>query len=258
MDIYQHFREDEHAFIDQVLSWKEQVEDSFIPKLTDFLDPREQQIITSIIGRNNTDLKLHSCGGLQEAERQRVIIAPWYEEISDQDFKLSLLSSTYQEKFITIKHSDVMGAFLSLGIKRKKLGDIFAEDGIMQIITADEIAPYVLMNLNAVKKTNVTFKEQPISSAMHKKQNWAEADKTVSSLRLDVVMKEIYRLSRKEAGALITKKMVKVNFKTVEDGKFQMREGDMISVRGGGRSKLLSINGQTKKDKWRITAAKLK
>jgi len=258
MDIYQHFREDEHAFIDQVFSWKEQVENSFIPKLTDFLDPREQQIITSIIGTNNTDLRLHSYGGLPDSERQRAIIAPWYEEIGKEDFKLSLLASTYQEKFITIKHSDVMGAFLSLGIKRKKLGDIFAEDGTMQIITANEIAPYVVMNLDAVKKTNVTFKEQPISAALHKKLNWEEADKTVSSLRLDVVMKEIYRLSRKEAQSLITKKMVKVNFKTVEDGKFQMQAGDMISVRGSGRSKLLNINGQTKKDKWRITAAKLK
>src|SRR5690625_6844211 len=83
MGIYQHFRKEEHPFIDQVLSWKEDVERTYRYRLTDFLDPREQQIIESIIGTNNEELQLVSYGGGKYSERKRVIIAPFYEEITN-------------------------------------------------------------------------------------------------------------------------------------------------------------------------------
>ena len=51
MSIYQHFRPEERGFIDQVLNWKDFVENKYAPKLTDFLDPREQQILKMIIGQ---------------------------------------------------------------------------------------------------------------------------------------------------------------------------------------------------------------
>ena len=45
MSIYQHFRPEERGFIDQALNWKDFVENKYAPKLTDYLDPREQQIL---------------------------------------------------------------------------------------------------------------------------------------------------------------------------------------------------------------------
>src|SRR5699024_9596690 len=109
-----------------------------------------------------------------------------------------------------------------------------------------------------IKRANVTMSAVPLSNLMEKELQWEEAEKTVSSLRLDTIVKEIYRLSRKEAAAYITKKLVKVNFKIVDDGKFNLQEGDMISLRGKGRSKLISVNGQTKKGKLKIIIATLK
>ena len=50
MSIYQHFRPEEREFIDQVLNWKNLVENTYAPKLTDFLDPREQQILKRVDG----------------------------------------------------------------------------------------------------------------------------------------------------------------------------------------------------------------
>ena len=49
--VYQHFRPEEKEFIDQVIDWRINVEDTYAPKLTDFLDPRQQFILRSIIGR---------------------------------------------------------------------------------------------------------------------------------------------------------------------------------------------------------------
>lgn len=258
MDIYQHFREDEQPFIDQVLSWKEFVDQSYQAKLTDFLDPREQHIIDLLIGKNNPDIKMSTYGGSLYAERKRAMIAPFYETIEAKDFQLTLLQATYQEKFISLEHRDVMGAFLSLGIKRKKLGDIFVGSGTLQIVLAAEIAAYVMVNLASIKKASVRLEEAPLSAIKAKGTNWIQANKTVSSLRLDNVLKEIYHLSRKDAVDYIKKNHVKVNFKVVTDGKFLVQAGDLLSVRGKGRSKLVEVNGQTKKDKWKITTAMLK
>ncbi|GAB3067866.1 YlmH family RNA-binding protein [Virgibacillus ainsalahensis] len=258
MDIYQHFRKEEQPFIDQVISWKEQVEQSFQPKLTDFLDPREQQIIDMLIGTQNDELKIYNNGGGTHVERSRVIVAPFYEEITTDSFQITLLQADFADKFITLKHRDVMGAFLSLGIKRKKLGDIFIGEGIIQIVVADEIAPYVLTNLTSIKKAKIKLEKKPFSSFIENKMHWIESDKTVSSLRLDALVKEIYNISRKEAANYITKQMVKVNFKVMDNGKVLLQEGDLLSLRGKGRSKLVKINGRTKKDKWKVTTAVLK
>ncbi|MFD2044025.1 RNA-binding protein [Ornithinibacillus salinisoli] len=258
MDIYQHFRKEEHEFIDQVLSWINDVERTYQAKITDFLDPREQQIVEMLIGTSHEDVTLHQFGGGSYTERKRAIIAPFYENISEEDFQLTLLQATYPQKFITLTHPDVMGAFLSLGIKRKKLGDIVVENGVIQIMTTDDIAQYVVANLTSIKKSNITIEEKAMQSLIQTEPNWVEVDQTVSSLRLDNVLKEIYHISRKIASEYIEKKQVKVNYKLVEDGKFMLQENDLISLRGKGRSKLVSINGHTKKEKIRITTAVLR
>ena len=49
MSIYQHFRPEEKEFIDQVLTWKSYVEMNYAPKLTDFLDPREQLLFNPLL-----------------------------------------------------------------------------------------------------------------------------------------------------------------------------------------------------------------
>lgn len=258
MDIYQHFRKDEQSFIDQVLAWKEYVEDTYIPKLTDFLDPREQYIVESLIGKHHDLLILHKHGGGVVTERKRLVIAPMYDTIDESDFELTLLEASYPQKFITITHRDVMGAFLSLGIKRKKLGDIYAADGVVQIIMASDIASYIQMNLTGIKQAKLQLEEQPLSVFKGTEKQWEETDHTVSSLRLDTVLKEIYKLSRKTAAQSVAKGLVKVNHKTCENPAIILREEDLISIRGKGRSKVCVIHGQTKKGKWRMTTAILK
>ncbi|EQB36496.1 MULTISPECIES: YlmH family RNA-binding protein [Virgibacillus] len=258
MDIYQHFRKDEEAFIDQVFSWREQVSKSFQLKLTDFLDPREQQIVDMLMGTKESDIQVMFFGGNPHTERKRAIIAPFYEQIAEKDFQLTMLQTKFQSKFVSLTHRDAMGAFLSLGIKRKKLGDILVEDGIIQIVVAEEIAAYVMANLNAIKKATLQLEEKPLDFLQVKQLNWEETESTVSSLRLDTIVKEIYRISRKEAAEYIKKMYVKVNFKVVEDGKFQLQEGDLISLRGKGRSKVVEVRGKTKKDKLKLTTAILK
>ena len=101
MSIYQHFRKFEHVFVDQVLSWMVQVERTYTPYITDFLDPREQQIISSLIGANHDDIQFAFFGGYEGSERKRACIAPIYEEIQEETFGVTLLEGRYQQKFIS-------------------------------------------------------------------------------------------------------------------------------------------------------------
>lgn len=257
-DIYQHFRKAEHPFVDQVLSWKEQVERSYQAKLTDFLDPREQHVLEMLIGRNNMDLQLKMAGGTEHAERKRAVIAPFYEQLDEDTFEIECLEGRYSPTFTSLAHSDVMGAFLSLGLQRKKLGDIYAGNGIIQIMAAGDVSSYVSMNLDMIKNVRIELKEIALTEAKDTPVSWTESNHTVSSLRLDAIVKEIYRISRKEAVAYIGKGLVKLNYKVTEEGKTILEEGDMLSLRGKGRSKLIEINGQSKKGKWKITTGILK
>ncbi|MCP8616587.1 RNA-binding protein [Salirhabdus salicampi] len=257
MDLYQHFRKDEQPFIDTVLSWKEEVERSYIPKLTDFLDPREQHIMRTIIG-NHPDLILKFFGGYEGAERQRAFLAPFYEEVQDSRFQLILLEAKFPKKFIQLDHRDVLGALMSLGIKRKKFGDLIIVDDIIQIVADEELAIYLKMNLTSIKHANLSFTDKHVNSIIVPENQWHERSGTVSSLRLDAVLKEVYQISRQKASEGIVKGAVKVNFRVVEDPSFQVEQGDMISFRKKGRSKLIAIEGKTKKEKWRITTATLK
>jgi RNA-binding protein YlmH len=257
MDIYQHFRKEEQPFIDQVISLKDDVERTFQTKLTDFLDPREQFIMQSVIG-NQSDVQVHFFGGQSLLERKRAILAPFYEEINDEIFNIVLLEASYPQKFVQLTHRDVLGSLMSLGMKRSKIGDLIVEDGVIQIVAAEEIALFVETHLQSVKKSKIKLKVTNVNQLRESKERWYEQEGTVSSLRLDAIIKEIYRISRQQAQDFISKGAIKVNFRIVDNPAFQLAQGDMISFRKKGRSKIVSIGGQTKKEKWRITTAMLK
>lgn len=256
MDIYQHFRQEEAPFVDQVMSWKDEINRSFIPRLTDFLHPREQWIFQSIIGNDDT-LQLAFFGAWEHAERKRAILAPYYEELGEESFETELLRASYPIKFVKIEHPDVLGAFLSSGIERKKIGDIKVHHGEIQILVSKDISTYLLSNITSIKKASVQFEPISLSDRMVNSDNWVEKTTTCASLRLDVLIKEMYQVSRQQALDLIKKGWVKVNFQKIEQPSYFLEERDMVSVRGKGRTRLTEIQGKTKKDKLRITFEKL-
>lgn len=258
MSIYQHYREEEHALVNQALSWKEKVEQTYLYHLTDFLDPREQQIVREIVGTSQHDLKVNFHGGVTNAERKRAIIAPFYEEHIFDSYQLTLLEGTFNAKFLTITHRDVLGAFLSLGLKRRKIGDIIDADGKFQLVIGKELKTYVIANFRSVKNANISLKEQPFTKSIQRALNWADEERVVSSFRLDTMISAMYRMSRQQAIKFIQREHIKVNFQTIDDPTFLVEEGDLISVRGKGRGKFLNILGKTRKNHYRIEIARLK
>ncbi|MDQ0350537.1 RNA-binding protein YlmH [Alkalibacillus filiformis] len=257
MDLYQHFRPEEQPFIDQVLDWKDQVERNYVPVVSDFLDPREQLIFKSIIGQDE-NLQLSFNGGYEYAERKRALLAPFYETINFKDFNISILQGTYASKFVSLSHRDLLGTIMSLGLHRKKLGDLVVKDGQFQIICDQDLALYLKMNVEKIKNTRITLKEVDEANVLKPVHHWQDQEGTVSSTRLDVVLKEIYQISRQKAQTYIEKEAVKVNYRIVNNPSFQLESGDLISLKSYGRSKIVDLLGETRKNKVRIKTAKLK
>ncbi|MGV3466846.1 MAG: RNA-binding protein [Heyndrickxia sp.] len=256
-NIYQHFRPDEKEFIDQVLNWQQFVEDSYSPKLTDFLDPRQIHIIKSIIG-THTQVKYREYGGYDGAERKRVLLYPDYLIPQMTDFQISILEIDYPSKFITLSHRQVLGSLMSIGLRREKFGDILIQRDRIQIIIPTEMLHYIQMELKQIGKANIQLKEVSYHQLITSDEEWKEQSVTASSLRLDAILSSVYPMSRQKAQALIQHNLVKINWKEIEQVSFICEEGDVISARGYGRCKIITIEGQTKKDKWRLKVGVLK
>src|SRR6478735_7667999 len=239
MSIYEHFRQEEHGFIDQVLQWKEDVLHQYSPKLTDFLDPREQQIVTAIVGTEG-EVQVSFDGGQPFAERKRALLYPDYYVPESEDFQLHMYELNYPKKFVTIEHPQVLGSAMSLGLRRSKFGDILVAGDDIQLVAAEEISSFQREQLHVVKEELI------------------EHVYTVSSMRLDVLLSTIHNLSRQKVQPFIANGAVKVNFKVIEQPSFECHEGDILSLRGHGRSRIVSLEGKTKKEKWRIVVGKQK
>ncbi|WP_108669769.1 RNA-binding protein [Peribacillus acanthi] len=257
MSIYQHFRAEEKEFIDQVLEWKEYVSSAYTHKLTDFLDPREQQIVQSLIGKED-DVRVTFYGGSDDSERKRALLYPDYFQPEVDDFAITVFEVKYPKKFVTLEHRQVLGTIMSLGLKREKFGDVILQGDRIQFIAAAEIESYVENNLDKVGKAGISLEKVSLDAVIQSDQQWQELVFTASSMRLDVLISSMTNLSRQKSQMLIEGKRVKVNHKLIENTSFECGEGDVFSVRGFGRFKIISIDGKTKKDKWRIQAGKQK
>lgn len=256
-NVLQHFRKEEQPFIEQVVSMMREVEDRYAPKLTDFLDPRQQFIVDSI-RRQYEDIGSSAEGALEDAERRRVLLFPSYYAPSDSDSSMRVVEVHYPTKFVTLKHKDVLGSMMSLGIDRSKFGDIRVHDGAIQFVVALEVLDYVRANFIAIGKVKVQINDvdNPLDY-FSQQEKWTTETLTVSSLRLDTVIASVFNISRQKSASLIQSGKVKVNWSEKDQVSLELQELDLLSIRGHGRVKLIMVEGRTKKDKIRLQIGRL-
>jgi RNA-binding protein YlmH len=255
-EIYGHFHPDERQFVDKAWEWVASAGDYHETKLTEFLDPRQGYILQSLVNRH-PDVTVRWEGGSEHAERKRALVAPDYRDLADEDMELKVLAITSgEQKFLALEHGDYMGAILGLGIKRGKIGDIHVlEDGCHVVVAAD-IANFLDINLTGVHRVNVSTEILPLSSLRSSGVRLETMDLTVASLRLDGIAADVTRLSRSKILAPIKAGRVRVNWKVEEDPSFGLKDGDVVSIQGFGRFKVLEIGSLTKKGRYRVQVGK--
>ena len=79
---------------------------------------------------------------------------------------------------------------------------------------------------------------------------------TVASPRLDCVVAALANVSREKAQAAVREGLCEVDYLPVEACDVQLEPPCILSVRGVGKFRLLSLSGPTKKGRLRLTAEK--
>lgn len=248
--IEQHFRSNEQSFIRQASNWIQQAEDSYRVVLTQFLNPREQYILKSLINHSN-ELSIHFSGGTFGAESQRAIILPKGYPIDNLDFKLSLLEIDYSYKFVTLHHAMILGAILSSGVGRTVVGDILydSDHTHWQVIVDSKMLNYIQDTVTQIGRTKVALVNRDIAEAMPVLSDWKEEFLLISSLRIDTVISAGFGLTRANTKNLIEENHVRMNWTEISKANVEVAIGDIISVRKYGRIQIKLLDGLSKKNK---------
>lgn len=255
-NLFQHFQKDELPFVEKAIDIVERVNNIQAPILTDFIDPRQAEIINSIVN-SNIGLTMFFDGGYTSAERVRVLIAPDYWQPTDKELGLRYFKVKGLNRFDQLEHKDYMGALLNIGIKREKFGDILLTDNMSQYIVATEIADYVSLELTKIKHSRIELVEINKEELVVPGKSYQMLTITVASLRVDNILSQVYNQSRDKVGQLIRANKLKVNWRPIDKTDYQLKVGDKVSLRGFGRFEFLVEEGNTKKGKHRIKIGKL-
>ena len=218
-----------------------------------FLTPAETSAAARAFqGRRDVTFLLD--GGFAGAERQMAVFLQPDWGSFDRDEAMTALRLTYRKQD-ALSHRDILGALMALGIKRELLGDLEAANPGFLICTA-QIAPYLLQNLDKAGRvglnlTPIDFDQLPARST--ELEEWKD---TVASLRLDAIVAAAFRLSRSEAVRVVEAGLVQVNHEEVLNTVKTRKDGDLLSVRGKGRVRLLETGGESRKGRTWVSFGK--
>ncbi|MFN3927291.1 MAG: photosystem II S4 domain protein [Pseudanabaenaceae cyanobacterium] len=218
---------------------------------TQFLAPPELVQAVQLLERL-TEIHCLGWGGYAQAERQILAIARPELEITPSQFPILPLQIMGNFLFDPAHHRDFLGAILSTGIERDQVGDIIVlgERGA-QVIVASHLADYLTTQLTQVRTVPVTTQPIPWSDLSIRLPQQKEVITTEASLRLDAVASAGFGISRSKMVELIMGDEVRVNWQSVTSPSYQLKSGDLVSLRGKGRLTIGDIT-ITKKQRYRI------
>ena len=208
--------------------------------LLPFLDEAEEGIVLSLT-KYLKDMNVKFYGGIINADRKRCIISPY--DIEDSDFKIHIYEIVYNKKYYDLYHRSVLGALMSLGIKRECIGDIVIKNDVYFAVTK-EISSYVKENLNYIGKASIELEE--VNYDIYNEINYDIKLDFVSSLRIDAIIAAAFNVSRNEAHEAILEGLIYINHVLTLNPSENVKLLDEISYRGKGRSKLMEVGGLSK------------
>ena len=192
-------------------------------------------------------------GGYDLSERQMVAFLPdalYYEkDYPIATLKIEPLQKKFSEK---LSHRDYLGAIINLGIERNKLGDILVEEDSAYLFVHKSLEQFMIDELTRIRHTSVMITSTS-SEDFHYVPNIKEINGSVSSVRLDSLLALAFSSSRSKLVAYIEAGKVFVNGKLITSNGYQIKENDIVSVRGLGRFQYIETTSQTKKGRYYVT-----
>lgn len=220
------------------------------PAVSAFLTVREQALLRTL---------LPSCafwGGTEGMERA---VAYWLPEyLTPEDLfggdggAIACLRGHFYEKN-ALSHRDVLGALMGVGIRRDAVGDIYLHETSFECFVLSELERYLLDNLTDAGHQRLRLEKIDPAAAERPPQAMKELRLSVASPRLDSVLCAAFHLSRGDAAAAVRMGAAAVNGMTCLKPDRSVAENDELSLRGRGKLRVLSFDGQTRRGRLSMT-----
>ncbi len=239
-----------------------------VVSVSPFYSPTSLVHIRRWLSRSGIGERAVIFGGYENSERARVYFLPDYitkaenESVSRVIEEYGYTDPTVMLKvgasgFRSLTHRDFMGSVLALGIERDVVGDIVCEGDFAAYIFCDTaIAPYIKENLTKVANDTVKITEQSLPCGSFGARLYEEIHETVASCRFDAVVASVCNLSRDISKKLISGGMCELNYECICAPDTELCPSDIFSIRGRGKYKLSSCDGENRRGRLKITVHK--
>ncbi|MBO5413135.1 MAG: hypothetical protein J6A29_02345 [Clostridia bacterium] len=135
-----------------------------------------------------------------------------------------------------LEHRDYLGTVMSFGLVRERIGDIIVHEDSAYIIVLEENATYLKSSFEyekRFKKAKISIID--ISEIKTKKVEFEEITISVNGVRLDSVISEIIKTSRRIAQEYLEEEKVSINYVIETKATKAIKEKDILIIRGKGK-----------------------
>lgn len=225
-----------------------------IPFFSDFLNLNEQNLFKREISKM-PPVSIDALGGYNLAERRLIAFIPqeslFEAAVPIATIHIRPLNAKFSEN---LNHRDFLGAIMNLGIDRSKIGDIIVSKNDAYVFCIEKMAQYIIDNLTRIRNTPVMCELDSFDEDVS--INYTEISGSISSVRLDSVLALCFESSRSAIISNIEEGKVFINGKIITTNSYNLKENDIISVRGLGKFQYIGTSGVTKKGRYIATIHK--
>ena len=226
---------------------------------TRFLDIRERSVIaTRLVPQSVAKTVFYGVFG--DAERVAAVMLPYYIDAEDynslseyfrenpDDNPLAVIEVEKDRFSPPLSHRDYLGAMMGLVISRDVTGDIIVSENGCRIAVLSHMADFIAENLSKAGRGTLKTKIiSPNDIVLTEKPTGISDSFTVSSLRLDSIIKNAFRVSRSDAVSAIESGLVFINDSECLKADKKISSGDKIVFRRKGRIIIEDCSSVSKK-----------
>lgn len=187
-------------------------------------------------------------GGYEDAEYQMACFSCSEDGVR---WPIGCLRAGWNPKYGKVAHRDLLGAVMGLGIERDSVGDIVMADDCAFIFATEDVGRYLEANLQEAGRVKLKLALADNEYKMPAPKGITICE-TVKALRLDALIAKVYGLGRERAKFLVDRGDVRKNHLATEQAGAKVGFGDLVSVRGHGRFRVVETQGETKSGRVRV------
>lgn len=197
-----------------------------------------------------SDININSYGIFPSSDRRIIAF-----NNSCGNYPIKLLKIECNTKFMNLNHKDYLGAIMSLGIKRNKLGELIVTDNCGFVAVHDDIVDFILNNLLRIKnlycKCTIIENNEEVPVLNYEAKNIM-----IASTRIDCIVASLCNISRSKSGDMVERGKILVNYMEIINKNYLVKEKSKITIRGFGKYEVNKIYGTTKNGRLKLNVFK--